>query len=58
MWNRFWLLISTLWALFCIHGFDVDNRYGYRPLWLVLGSAGFVLWMMGHWVKNAFGKRG
>ena len=56
MWNRFWMLISTLWAWFCLVGYGSGPAY--EPGWLLLGSAGFVLWVMGYWVKNGFRKRG
>jgi hypothetical protein len=68
MWNRFWFLISPLWFGFCLLGYNstsvvwmstIDHvaHPEHEPGWLLLGSAGFVLWVMGRVVRYGFRMR-
>lgn len=44
MWTRFWLQISTIWLLFCLHAGSLERAI--QGFWLAFGLMGFVLWIV------------
>jgi hypothetical protein len=54
MWTRFWLMISTLWLLFCLHGGSLERTI--QGFWLALGLVGFALWFVGRWLSVVVGR--
>src|SRR6516225_2043450 len=44
MWTRFWLQISTIWLLFCLHAGSLERAI--QGFWLAFGLTGFVLWIV------------
>jgi hypothetical protein len=44
MWTRFWLQISTIWLLFCLHAGSLERTI--QGFWLAFGLMGFVLWIV------------
>jgi hypothetical protein len=54
MWTRFWLMISTLWLLFCLHAGSLER--GIQGFWLALGLLGFALWVVGRVLSVVIGR--
>jgi len=49
VWTRFWLQISTIWLLFCLHAGSLERTL--QGFWLALGLVGFVLWIVGRFLR-------
>lgn len=63
MWMRFWFLLSALWFAFCAY-FAVDVPESNPDMWstritiLGVGSLGFVLWIVGRFIRYGFNSKG
>ena len=49
MWTRFWLQISTIWLLFCLHAGSLERTI--QGFWVAFGLMGFVLWIVVRFVR-------
>jgi hypothetical protein len=49
VWKRFWLQTSTIWLLFCLHAGSLERII--QGFWLALGLVGFVLWIVGRFLR-------
>jgi len=54
MWTRFWLQISTIWLLFCLHAGSLERTI--QGYWLALGLVGFALWFVGRVLSVVVGR--
>jgi hypothetical protein len=54
MWTRFWLMISTLWLLFCLHAGSLEKTF--QGFWLAVGLLGFALWVLGRVLSGVIGR--